>query len=48
MKMPAPIFLDVDPRTLHLPTSARFGAEPGKLQRQIARFGSSTTGMPAP
>ena len=46
--MSSPVFLDVDPRTLHLPPSARFGADPGKLQRQIARFGRSTTGMPAP
>jgi hypothetical protein len=46
--MPTPVFLDVDPRTLHLPPSSRFGADPGKLQRQIARFGKSTAGMPAP
>jgi hypothetical protein len=46
--MPTPVFLDVDPRTLHLPPSSRFGADPGKLQRQIARFGSTTAGMPAP
>jgi hypothetical protein len=46
--MPSPVFLDVDPRTLHLPPSSRQGADPGKLQRQIARFGRSTVGMPAP
>ncbi|HEU5116574.1 MAG TPA: hypothetical protein VFT74_07850 [Isosphaeraceae bacterium] len=46
--MPAPLFLDVDPRTLHLPTSSRFGADPVKLQRQIARYGTSTAGMPNP
>ena len=46
--MPPPDFREVDPRTLHLPPSARFGADPGKLQRQIARFGKSTAGMPAP
>lgn len=40
-------FLDVDPRTLHLPNSRRFGADPWKLQQQIARFGKSTVGMPA-
>ena len=45
--MGTPVFLDVDPRTLHLPPSSRFGAEPGKLQRQIARFGKLTVGMPA-
>jgi len=44
--MAAPNFLDVDPRTLHLPTSRPQGADPLKLQRQIARFGKSTTGMP--
>jgi len=40
------IFLDVDPRTLHLPTSRISGADPVKLQRQIARFGKSMQGMP--
>ena len=40
--------LDVDPRTLHAPPSRRTGADPFKLQRQIALFGSSTAGMPAP
>jgi hypothetical protein len=46
--MPTPVFLDVDPHTLHLPPSSRCGADPGKLQRQIARFGKSTVGMPPP
>ena len=40
-------FLDVDPRTLHLPNSRGFGADPWKLQRQIAKFGKSAVGMPA-
>ena len=40
------LFLDVDPRTLHLPTSRLSGADPFKLQRQIARYGTSTDGMP--
>lgn len=40
------VFLDVDPRTLHLPTSRMAGADPAKLQRQIARFGKSIQGMP--
>jgi hypothetical protein len=40
------LFLDVDPRMLRLPTSRRSGADPFKLQRQIARFGKSTQGMP--
>ncbi len=32
--MPPPVFLDIDPRTLHLPPSSRHGADPAKLQRQ--------------
>src|SRR5262249_53152637 len=40
------VFLDVDPRTLHLPTTRLTGADPAKLQRQIARHGKSTQGMP--
>jgi hypothetical protein len=39
-------FLDVDPRTLHLPPSRLDGADPAKLQRQIARHGVSLQGMP--
>src|SRR5437868_13270408 len=38
--------LDVDPRTLHVPSSRIQGADPGKLARQLSRFGASTTGMP--
>lgn len=40
-------FLDVDPGLLHLPPSRRDGADPAKLQRQIARYGQSLDGMPA-
>jgi hypothetical protein len=40
--------LDVDPRSLHMPPSRLSGADPFKLHRQIALFGSSTVGMPAP
>ncbi len=40
-------FLDIDPRQLRLPPSRLQGADPYKLQMQIARFGRSTTGMPA-
>jgi hypothetical protein len=40
-------FLDLDPRRLRLPHSRCQGADPYKLQVQIARFGRSTTGMPA-
>src|SRR5580698_6811068 len=43
-----PQFLDVDPRTLRVPPSRRSGADPYKLQRQIARFGASAAGMPPP
>lgn len=41
------VFLDVDPRTLRVPGSRRSGADPFKLHRQIAQFGSSVQGMPA-
>jgi hypothetical protein len=40
------VFLDVDPRTLRVPGSRRAGADPSKLHRQIALFGSSKEGMP--
>lgn len=40
------VFLDVDPRTLRLPGARRVGADPQRLHRQIAQFGSSTQGMP--
>jgi hypothetical protein len=46
--MPKPEFLDVDPRTLHVPPSRLSGADPYKLHQQIARFGVATTGMPPP
>src|SRR5262249_12390693 len=42
------MFVDVDPRQLHLPSTRRSGADPYKLQRQIAMFGTSTIGMPPP
>ena len=41
-----PEFLDVDPGELHLPPSRAQGADPGKLARQIARYGDSLVGMP--
>lgn len=40
--------VDVDPRTLHLPTSRPSGADAFKLQRQIIGFGNSMVGMPPP
>lgn len=39
-------FREVDPRELRLPS--RRGADPYKLQRQVARFGASSVGMPPP
>ena len=41
-----PDFRDVDPGKLRLLPSRRQGADPAKLQRQIAQFGRSTVGMP--
>jgi hypothetical protein len=41
-----PDFRDVDPRELRVPPSRRQGADPGKLQRQIAQFGSTSATMP--
>jgi hypothetical protein len=41
-----PDFRDADPRDLRLPSSMAAGADPHKLQRQLARFGTSTAGMP--
>jgi len=39
-------FLQVDPRKLRLPPSRRDGADAVKLQRQIAKHGKKTDGMP--
>jgi len=39
-------FRDVDPAELRRPPSRLAGADPSKLQRQIARFGDSSDGMP--
>lgn len=39
-------FLDVDPSVLHLPPTRLGGADPTKLNRQIARHGQSLQGMP--
>ena len=44
--MATPVFLDVDPRSLHLPTTRPSGADPFKLHRQIGLYGASTQGMP--
>ena len=39
-------FLQVDPASLHLPGARADGADPMKLQRQVAKYGKSTDGMP--
>jgi hypothetical protein len=39
-------FRDVDPAELRLPLARTSGADPYKLQRQIAKYGKSTIGMP--
>jgi len=39
-------FLRVDPASLHLPGSRADGADAMKLQRQVAKYGKSTDGMP--
>jgi hypothetical protein len=44
--MAKPEILDIDPRTLYVPPSRPTGADPFKLQTQIARFGASSVGMP--
>lgn len=44
--MPDREFLEIDPALLHLPGSRRDGADPMKLHRQLARFGTSISGMP--
>jgi hypothetical protein len=36
----------VDPNELRLPSSRSSGADPGRLQHQIAKYGKSITGMP--
>jgi hypothetical protein len=41
-------FLQVDPASLHLPNSRQEGADPKKLSRQLARYGTSIAGMPPP
>lgn len=43
-----PDFREVDPRELRVPPSRAQGADPAKLQRQIALFGRSMVGMPPP
>jgi hypothetical protein len=40
-------FLEVDPRILRLPPTRLQGADPQKLQRQMARYGKSINGMPS-
>ena len=40
--------MQVDPASLHLPGSRRDGADPVKLQRQFAKYGTSIEGLPPP
>ena len=40
-------FIQVDPHALFLPPTRKGGSDPVKLQRQIAKHGSSLVGMPA-
>lgn len=44
--MKSPELVEVDPATLKLPGGRSDGADPGRLQRQIARFGKSIDQMP--
>ena len=44
--MAARVYFDIDPATLRLPAERIDGADPTKLQRQIARHGRSLVGMP--
>ena len=41
-----PDYREVDPREVRVPPSRPQGTDPGKLQRQIAKFGASREGMP--
>ena len=41
-----PDYRDVDPGELRVPPSRSQGADPAKLQRQIAQHGRSAAGMP--
>lgn len=40
--------MQVAPASLHLPGSRRDGADPVKLQHQLAKHGTSIEGMPPP
>jgi hypothetical protein len=42
----AAVLRDVNPAELRVPSSRRYGADPAKLHRQIAKFGASADGMP--
>ena len=43
---PGSELVEVDPAELHLPPSRSEGADPAKLQRQIARYGRSINDLP--
>jgi hypothetical protein len=40
------VFRDVDPAELRLPGARASGADPYKLQKQIAQYGTSVAGLP--
>lgn len=44
----ASFIVEVDPSGLHVPPARLSGADPYKLNRQMALFGGSTTNMPEP
>jgi hypothetical protein len=44
--VPLPARFDVDPLILRVSSQRLSGADPGKLQLQIAQFGRSVVGMP--
>ena len=41
-----PEIIDVDPGELYLPPTRPHGADPGKLSKQVGKYGSSLDGMP--
>jgi hypothetical protein len=43
-----PDYRDVDPHELRVPPSRPYGADPAKLQRQIAQYGRSSAGKTPP
>jgi hypothetical protein len=44
--MSAREIFEIDPATFHVPGTRREGSDPYKLQRQLAKHGTSIAGMP--